>query len=981
LEREASLGSNGVCFADKTTDELLSEFQNGGGQLAFEEIVRRYAGMVYTVCLQVTRDVHDAEDATQAAFLTLALRAKTAESNIKFLGPWLQKVARRLSLDIMRAKKRRKTREEKRGAMVRELQPDRDPRRSLDRGEMADIVRDELSKLPAKYRLPLILHYFGGLRPEEVARELGFKPSTLGVRLHRGRKMLADSLAGRGITLTNGMLATILAGVVHIGVSDNVVASTSLAAAGISSNGEFVGSIISSRVLALTRQAMNAMLWAKAKAVFAALLLTTVALAGTAQAIRTLAPEGLSWRMLDVTRLVRPLLRTLLGRPQFSAAPQPAVAADPLPAPGVASIDWPPDPARHVRGEPALEAWGAGGAFEPLARSQRAPGIEVDEDLATSSGSASISLALAGAQTTAPLAPASAPLTSSAFAAAPVQFAPVNVLPAVGFRLDYTNRAIYHTAGRQQFDSLVLDSRSSAFTNYVMDGPAVLDAKQLVVGDVERGSFDQRGGVVNAQALTLGNRHGSTGEWRLARGAQLAVAGTQTVGLAGAARFVNNGGVNVTPTLHIARDRGSRGLYQINDDGSLISDNINVGMSGIGELINNGGNVSVASSKHGPGVISIGTDRDGDGHVVLNGGSITVDSLIVAEAGRGRWTQTDGTLFAKEIQVGQLPTSHGYASFGGGQVVLKPSGNVVVGGEGVASVTLGDRRGTTTFSEAQGKGGANSGAGGASIVVRNRSTAAGQIRGWGRIDVTGPFTQNGLVIADGFGKSRHLDFSSAAHVTNTIDNSERGGRNGWLATRGGKLVLPPIYVEGDRTSTWGEDPLDPIPDLINSVRFTVRGVRQPGEAILSLIAPDSPLLPDLPDGETFIGLWGFDRNGLAFDDADLQVRYDELLVHERGGDESALRLWTFADDWSMVPAGHTHIDTTLNLLAGSIGRGDFRVFGVSLADGLLPVPSFADAALDNPALATSAPIAIPEPGAAGALLVTACGALLRRQRR
>jgi len=46
----------------------------------------------------------------------------------------------------------------------------------------------KLDKLPAKYRLPLILHYFGGLKPEDMAKELGCKPSTLGVRLHRGRK-------------------------------------------------------------------------------------------------------------------------------------------------------------------------------------------------------------------------------------------------------------------------------------------------------------------------------------------------------------------------------------------------------------------------------------------------------------------------------------------------------------------------------------------------------------------------------------------------------------------------------------------------------------------------------------------------------------------------------------------------------------------------------------------------------------------------
>ena len=64
--------------------------------MPFEEIVRRYAGMVFNVCLRVTKDKHDAEDATQAVFLTLAVQAKTA-NGVKYLAPWLQKVAQRLS--------------------------------------------------------------------------------------------------------------------------------------------------------------------------------------------------------------------------------------------------------------------------------------------------------------------------------------------------------------------------------------------------------------------------------------------------------------------------------------------------------------------------------------------------------------------------------------------------------------------------------------------------------------------------------------------------------------------------------------------------------------------------------------------------------------------------------------------------------------------------------------------------------------------
>ena len=70
----------------RNAQELLSEFVSTGRQEPFEEIVRRYAGMVFNVCYQILRDTHDAEDATQAVFLTLAVKSKT-ESGIKYLVP------------------------------------------------------------------------------------------------------------------------------------------------------------------------------------------------------------------------------------------------------------------------------------------------------------------------------------------------------------------------------------------------------------------------------------------------------------------------------------------------------------------------------------------------------------------------------------------------------------------------------------------------------------------------------------------------------------------------------------------------------------------------------------------------------------------------------------------------------------------------------------------------------------------------------
>src|SRR4051812_45525419 len=195
---------NRELFDQKSAKELLEEFRSTGANAPFEEIVRRYAAMVFGVCLRVTGDKHDAEDAVQAVFLSLALQAKTSRE-ITYVGPWLQKVAHRLALDVKKAKTRRKRREEKLAEQARHLAHvngnghhangnghSNGNGYSISNGnghgtgffggnghvnpadvpgaeELKAVMMEELNKLPAKYRMPLVLHYFGGLSREEMA--------------------------------------------------------------------------------------------------------------------------------------------------------------------------------------------------------------------------------------------------------------------------------------------------------------------------------------------------------------------------------------------------------------------------------------------------------------------------------------------------------------------------------------------------------------------------------------------------------------------------------------------------------------------------------------------------------------------------------------------------------------------------------------------------------------------------------------------
>jgi RNA polymerase sigma factor (sigma-70 family) len=301
-----------VALGERSTpngQELLAEFIQYGHQKPFEEIVRRYAGMVFNVCYRITKDKHEAEDATQAVFLTLALQAKRG-ADIKALGPWLQQVAKRLSLDTRRSKKRRATREERHHVeqtIRRESLLD-DTLPSADLDELKTILHEELQKLPAKYRMPLILHYFGGLTRDEMAAELNCKPSTLGVRIFRGREMLAGRLSSRGINISVGMLAVVMGYVVKRAISDTLIRSTSYAATAMFAGHDGAG-FASAHVIGLTRRATGALVIGKVRIAAITLMLAGTSLGAGAKAMGILPKIDIQQIITNqLMRMVRPLL-------------------------------------------------------------------------------------------------------------------------------------------------------------------------------------------------------------------------------------------------------------------------------------------------------------------------------------------------------------------------------------------------------------------------------------------------------------------------------------------------------------------------------------------------------------------------------------------------------------------------------------------------------------------------------------------------
>ncbi|MGE5612017.1 MAG: RNA polymerase sigma factor, partial [Bacillota bacterium] len=316
----------------RSAQELLAEFKATGREEPFEEIVRRYAGMVYHVCLQVTKNNHDAEDVTQAVFLTLAVQAKTSKE-IRCLGPWLQQVGHRLALDLRKSKKRRQAREEKHSLIQQYTNPCYEQPAPLDQEELRFIINEELNKLPAKYRLPLVLYYFGGLSRDAMAKELHLKVGTLGARLHRGRAMLGTRLAERGVLMAEGSLSMALMYSVQSTITDALIANTCQAATQYVACGDLNVGVLPIQVVGLVKNAVRAAILAKLKTLGIVLLVAGTAVAAGAEVVSRSRPLDLHLNLpSELGDRVLPLLQPI-PIPRFSdATPKAQEPQSPVPA-------------------------------------------------------------------------------------------------------------------------------------------------------------------------------------------------------------------------------------------------------------------------------------------------------------------------------------------------------------------------------------------------------------------------------------------------------------------------------------------------------------------------------------------------------------------------------------------------------------------------------------------------------------------------
>jgi RNA polymerase sigma-70 factor (ECF subfamily) len=160
--------------------------------LTWEEVARVYGRKIYNFAYRLTGNSDDASDLVQEVLLRV--RKGLASYQPGSFEGWLWRITRNAFLDDIRRKNRRPT-----APLPDEVDRwDRASAPSADieygRISIGDDVQKALLELPVEFREAVVLCDIVGLSYEEIAHAVAVPVGTVRSRIHRGRKLLRESL-------------------------------------------------------------------------------------------------------------------------------------------------------------------------------------------------------------------------------------------------------------------------------------------------------------------------------------------------------------------------------------------------------------------------------------------------------------------------------------------------------------------------------------------------------------------------------------------------------------------------------------------------------------------------------------------------------------------------------------------------------------------------------------------------------------------
>lgn len=173
-------------------DARLVAASKQGDQDAFSLLVQCYQRRVFNLVFRMLQNYEEASEVTQEAFLAAWQGLPAFRGEARF-STWLYRIAYNCALKQLEIRKRDQTLQK--NLQAEQICDNTDPRNdffeTLDNQQM---VQEQLSQLPPRYRIVLILRHLQDMTYEEMAEVLTMPIGTIKTHLFRARNLLKERL-------------------------------------------------------------------------------------------------------------------------------------------------------------------------------------------------------------------------------------------------------------------------------------------------------------------------------------------------------------------------------------------------------------------------------------------------------------------------------------------------------------------------------------------------------------------------------------------------------------------------------------------------------------------------------------------------------------------------------------------------------------------------------------------------------------------
>jgi RNA polymerase sigma-70 factor (ECF subfamily) len=160
----------------------------------FAEIYKTHYRRVFSLCRYLLNSFDAAEDATHEVFLRAKRKLATYDPALPF-SSWLSGIATNHCIDLLRRRTTEKRLFEMVGSDGAEApSAGLSPLGHMMAAERGHDVRNALSTLSEKYRVPLVLAYYNEMSYDEIAAALGLGRNHVATLIFRGKQQLREKL-------------------------------------------------------------------------------------------------------------------------------------------------------------------------------------------------------------------------------------------------------------------------------------------------------------------------------------------------------------------------------------------------------------------------------------------------------------------------------------------------------------------------------------------------------------------------------------------------------------------------------------------------------------------------------------------------------------------------------------------------------------------------------------------------------------------